>query len=151
MDLKDSSNRKNKLRGTSKNMAKTKFEVYKDNKGNYRWRLLAQNGEPVASSGEGFVEKRTAMNAVKKLKDWSNTETIIDLEKLKEEAMKQKEKDAKVKAIAKEVSAKKAAPAKKTTPKKVATKKAASKKVAPKKAVVKTAEVKEVIVSKTLL
>lgn len=72
--------------------AKTKFEVYKDNKGNFRWKLLAANGEPVASSGEGFPEKRTAMNAVKKLKDWSNTENIVDVEKMKEEAKKMADK-----------------------------------------------------------
>ena len=50
-------------------MAKTKFEIYKDKKGEYRWRLLSQNGEPVATGGEGYAEKRGAMNAVKKLKD----------------------------------------------------------------------------------
>jgi len=70
--------------------AKTKFEVYKDNKAQFRWRLLAANGEPVASSGEGFPEKRTAMNAVKKLKDWSNTDVVVDIEKMKEEAKNSK-------------------------------------------------------------
>lgn len=94
-------------------MAKTKFEVYKDGKGHYRWRLLSQNGEPVASAGEGYTEKRGAMNAVKKLKDWANTNNVVDIEKAKEEAMKNKAKSG----------------AKKST--KPATKKAAT---APKKA-----------------
>lgn len=100
--------------------AKTKFEVYKDNKGQFRWRLLAANGEPVASSGEGFPEKRTAMNAVKKLKDWSNTDVVMDLEKMKEEAKKAAEKAKAEKAKA---------AAKKTPAKKVAAKKPAAKKV----------------------
>lgn len=82
-------------------MAKTKFEVYKDKGGAFRWRLLAQNGEPVASSGEGFTERRTVMNAVKKLKDWANTEVVIDLDKVKEEAKKAKEAAAKNKAVKK--------------------------------------------------
>jgi uncharacterized protein YegP (UPF0339 family) len=82
-------------------MAKTKFEVYKDSKGQYRWRLLAQNGEPVASGGEGFVEKRTALNAVKKLKEWANTTNIFDAEKAKEEAAKEKASKAKAKDKAK--------------------------------------------------
>ena len=133
-------------------MAKTKFEVYKDNKGNYRWRLLAQNGEPVASSGEGFSEKRTAMNAVKKLKEWSNTENVVDLEKLKEDATKQKEKDAKAKTASKTV----AKPASKKVAAKPAAKKANKKPAAPaKKTVAKPVQakevVKEVVISKTVI
>ena len=119
-------------------MAKTKFEIYKDNKGNYRWRLLAQNGEPVASSGEGFSEKRTAMNAVKKLKDWANTTNILDIEKIKEDSIKAKAKsiaDAKkttTKATVKKV-------VKKVIAKKVNTK-AATKKTVTKAAVKKVAK-----------
>ncbi len=119
-------------------MAKTKFEIYKDNKGNYRWRLLAQNGESVASSGEGFSEKRTAMSAVKKLKDWANTENILDVEKMKEEEIK-----AEAKSIA---DAKK--PASKNVTKKVIAKKvtAPTKKVVAKKSTpaTKVAETKSV-------
>jgi uncharacterized protein YegP (UPF0339 family) len=106
-------------------MAKTKFEVYKDKKSEYRWRLLSQNGEPVATGSEGYSEKRGAMNAVKKLKDWASTDNIVDIEKAAEEAKKMKEKLA---------AAKKVAPKGKTvskTTKKVATK-------AVKKAVKKT-------------
>lgn len=133
-------------------MAKTKFEIYKDNKGNYRWRLLAQNGEPVASSGEGFAEKRTAMNAVKKLKDWSNTTNILDLEKMKEEAAKAKAKPAK--KSDKKVSKPTAKPVKKSA------KPAAKPKAKPVSKPAKKAEKKvenmndegnEVIISKTVL
>jgi uncharacterized protein YegP (UPF0339 family) len=59
-------------------MSTTSFEVYKDKKGHYRWRLVARNGENVAEGGEGFVDRRHAMNAVKKLKVWASTEKIID-------------------------------------------------------------------------
>ena len=114
--------------------AKTKFEVYKDNKGAYRWRLLAQNGESVASSGEGFSEKRTAMNAVKKLKDWANTENILDLEKIKEEAKKNK---AAAPASKKKVATSKSSPASKTASKTV-TKAAPKKEVAAKEVTPKT-------------
>jgi uncharacterized protein YegP (UPF0339 family) len=119
-------------------MAKTKFEIYKDNKGNYRWRLLAQNGEPVASSGEGFSEKRTAMNAVKKLKDWANTENILDVEKIKEDAIKAK---AKAIADAKKPTAKKSAVVKKVATKAAPAKKSVAKPAAKKSPAVK-AEVK---------
>ncbi len=34
-----------------------KFELYKDTKGEFRWRLVASNGQAIASSGEGFKQK----------------------------------------------------------------------------------------------
>jgi uncharacterized protein YegP (UPF0339 family) len=33
------------------------FEVYKDNKKEFRWRLKASNGKIIATSGEGYVAK----------------------------------------------------------------------------------------------
>jgi uncharacterized protein len=60
-------------------MAKsTKFEIYKDKKGHFRWKLLSRNGESVAEGGEGYAEKRGAMTAIKKLKDWASTAEIMD-------------------------------------------------------------------------
>jgi len=56
----------------------TVFEVYKDKKGHFRWKLLSRNGDPVAEGGEGYSEKRGAMNAVKKLKDWSTGAIVVD-------------------------------------------------------------------------
>lgn len=114
-------------------MAKTKFEIYKDKKGTFRWRLLAQNGEAVASSGEGFKERRTVMNAVKKLKDWANTETVIDLDKMKEEAKKAKEAASKKKVANKNVK-----PVSKTTVKKPAKKAVSKEKVVADETSVKT-------------
>jgi uncharacterized protein len=66
------------IRLTERIMSTTSFEVYKDKKGHYRWRLIAKNGESVAEGGEGFVDRRHAMNAVKKLKVWASTEKIVD-------------------------------------------------------------------------
>ncbi|MFZ2523501.1 MAG: DUF1508 domain-containing protein [Minisyncoccia bacterium] len=60
-------------------MAKTtKFEVYKDKKGGFRWRLLSSNGEAVAV-GEAYKERRGVMDAIKKLKDWASTKVVSDL------------------------------------------------------------------------
>lgn len=56
----------------------TKFEVYKDKKGHFRWKLLSRNGESVAEGGEGYTEKRGVMNAVKKLKEWAGTTEVMD-------------------------------------------------------------------------
>lgn len=111
-------------------MSKTKFEVYKDKQGGYRWRLLSQNKEIVATGGESYTEKRGAMNAVKKLKDWSNTTNIVDIEKEKEEALKAKTKASAAKKVAAKPAAKKSAakPAAKAASKKAVAPKPAAKK-----------------------
>jgi uncharacterized protein YegP (UPF0339 family) len=40
-----------------------RFDVYKDAAGYYRWRLVAGNGEKIASSGEWFATEWGAKNA----------------------------------------------------------------------------------------
>lgn len=41
-----------------------RFEVYKDEAGEWRWRLKATNGETVANSGEGYKNRIDALAAV---------------------------------------------------------------------------------------
>lgn len=52
-----------------------RFEVYADSGGNYRWRLIASNGQKVATSGESFSSesnaKAGATNFKSKAKQWS--------------------------------------------------------------------------------
>lgn len=63
-------------------MAKTtSFQVYQDKKSEFRFTLLAKNGEPVALSSEGYKTKAACMGAVKKMKEWSNTEAIEFVDK----------------------------------------------------------------------
>lgn len=45
-----------------------KLEIYKDGKGEYRWRLKASNGESIASGGEGFKEKRSCLASIESVK-----------------------------------------------------------------------------------
>jgi uncharacterized protein YegP (UPF0339 family) len=45
-----------------------RFEVYKDSRGNYRWRLIAANGQTVASSGEYFASESNAKRAAENVK-----------------------------------------------------------------------------------
>jgi uncharacterized protein YegP (UPF0339 family) len=59
-------------------MSTTAFEIYKDKAGHFRWKLIAKNGESVAEGGEGYAERRSVMNAVKKLKVWASTEKLVD-------------------------------------------------------------------------
>ena len=35
----------------------SKFQIYQDRKGEYRWRLRARNGEIIADSNEGYSRK----------------------------------------------------------------------------------------------
>lgn len=41
----------------------TKFVIFRDTAGYYRWRLIAVNGEKVATSGEAFASKQNATRA----------------------------------------------------------------------------------------
>lgn len=56
----------------------TRFEVYEDDKGEWRWRLKAGNHEIVASS-EGYTEKAGAIRAVGSMKRWVES-AVVDIE-----------------------------------------------------------------------
>ena len=45
-----------------------KFEVFADASGSYRWRLVASNGEKVATSGESFANRENAKRAAQTVK-----------------------------------------------------------------------------------
>jgi len=44
-----------------------KFEVYKDKKGEFRFRFKAPNGESMFGS-EGYKQKKSALNAIESIK-----------------------------------------------------------------------------------
>jgi uncharacterized protein YegP (UPF0339 family) len=41
-----------------------KFQIYKDNQGEFRWLLRSGNGQSIASSGEGYKTKAEAQGAI---------------------------------------------------------------------------------------
>lgn len=53
-----------------------KFEVYPDSSNSYRWRLKADNGEPVASSNESFDSKGNAKTAAENVKANAGDATV---------------------------------------------------------------------------
>ena len=60
---------KNAIERIKKDAAtKLKFETYEDNRGQHRWRLLASNGQNIASSGQGYKEKRDCEHAIDVIK-----------------------------------------------------------------------------------
>lgn len=44
------------------------FEIYEDSRGEWRWRLVAENGEIVADSAEGYDSKSNAERAVEAIR-----------------------------------------------------------------------------------
>jgi len=94
-----------------------KFVVYHDKAKKFRFRLLASNGEIIAS-GEAYESKAACMNGIKSIQKSAAAAKIIDETIVKEEA-------AGKKAAGKKAAGKKAAG------KKAAGKKAAGKKAAP--------------------
>lgn len=45
-----------------------RYKLYKDKKGEWRWRLLASNYRILADSGEGYVNKQDCLHAIERVK-----------------------------------------------------------------------------------
>ena len=46
-----------------------KFKIYKDNADEFRWRLVHQNGQIIADSGEGYKAKANVINGINSVKE----------------------------------------------------------------------------------
>ena len=53
-----------------------KFELYKDAKGEFRWRLIASNGQTIATSGEGYKAKESAKAGIESVKKNAATAAV---------------------------------------------------------------------------
>jgi len=56
-----------------------KFEVYKDAKGEYRFRLKASNGQVIAT-GEGYKTKASCMNGIESIKKNAPEAKVVEVE-----------------------------------------------------------------------
>lgn len=54
-----------------------KFVIYKDIAGQYRWRLVANNGEKVAAS-EAYISKQNAINSAQRVKVLAGAANLVD-------------------------------------------------------------------------
>jgi uncharacterized protein YegP (UPF0339 family) len=54
------------------------FEIFVDAKGQYRWRLIASNGETVATS-EANLTKQAAVASAHKLHEWASNTPVKDV------------------------------------------------------------------------
>ena len=77
-----------------------KFEVYKDKKGEFRFRLKASNGETIAT-GEGYPAKTGVMKGIKSIQKSAPEAPIVDLTVEKTVEKKTATKTAKAKTAAK--------------------------------------------------
>jgi uncharacterized protein YegP (UPF0339 family) len=55
-----------------------KFVVYKDARGEYRWRLVAANGRNLADSGEGYRNKEDCLAAIRLVKEGAPKAPVED-------------------------------------------------------------------------
>ncbi|MFB6085436.1 MAG: HVO_2922 family protein [Halodesulfurarchaeum sp.] len=56
------------------------FEVYEDSAGQWRWRLVAPNGNIVADSGEGYRSKQGAKRGIESVREGAPEADIEVLE-----------------------------------------------------------------------
>ncbi len=55
-----------------------KFELYKDKKGEFRWRLRHANGNILATASEGYKAKASAMKCIENVQA-SSSATVVEL------------------------------------------------------------------------
>lgn len=53
-----------------------KYEMYRDTRNEWRWRLKAANGNIIATSGEGYVNKADCENAIHLVKSSSSAPIV---------------------------------------------------------------------------
>ncbi len=55
------------------------FEIFEDNAGEYRWRLLAGNDEILADSGEGYESRSGAEEAAERVKEYAPDADVLEI------------------------------------------------------------------------
>jgi uncharacterized protein len=58
--------------------AVSKFQLYKDRKGEYRWHLRARNGEIIADSNEGYSSKASCKHGIDLVKQQAANAEVED-------------------------------------------------------------------------
>jgi UPF0339 protein NMB1088 len=55
------------------------FEIYKDARGEFRWRLKAGNHQSIATSGESYTTKQSCQHAIGVIKTVNEQTEVKDL------------------------------------------------------------------------
>lgn len=56
-----------------------KFELYKDNAGEFRWRYLASNGKIIAVASEGYKAKGDCAHGIEIMKRDATAAKVVDI------------------------------------------------------------------------
>jgi uncharacterized protein YegP (UPF0339 family) len=59
-------------------MAPATFHVYEDKSGQFRWRLVHDNGNIIADSGEGYASKQKAKQGLQSVKDNAPDADVVE-------------------------------------------------------------------------
>ena len=62
-------------------MSRATFELYRDGKGEHRWRLVHDNGNVIADSGEGYRSKEKARKGLESVKRNAPDAPVVDAER----------------------------------------------------------------------
>lgn len=54
-----------------------RYELYKDPSGQFRWRLVAENGKTIANGGEGYHNQTDCEHAVSLVMDTDHTTPLV--------------------------------------------------------------------------
>lgn len=60
--------------------AQARFEVFRDRADEWRWRLVASNGEIIADSAEGYASKQGAQRGIESVKRVAGDAPVVDVE-----------------------------------------------------------------------
>ena len=52
------------------------FKLYRDTRGEWRWTLYSSNGNKIADSGEGYVNKSDAQNGINLVKSTTSATPV---------------------------------------------------------------------------
>ncbi|WP_255149738.1 HVO_2922 family protein [Halorarius halobius] len=57
------------------------FELYEDRDGDYRWRLVHENGNIIADSGEGYATRQKARQGIDSVKQNAPDAPVNELDR----------------------------------------------------------------------
>ena len=60
--------------------SKATFELYADSDDKWRWRLLHDNGNIIADSGEGYATKQKAKKGLRSVKENAPGAEVVEVE-----------------------------------------------------------------------
>jgi hypothetical protein len=67
-------------------MSQATFELYEDREGKYRWRLVHDNGNIIADSGEGYATKQKARQGIESVRTNAGDADVEEMDAPSEES-----------------------------------------------------------------